>query len=91
MYDSRPIICRTFGLPSLHRDEKDEGVIDWCELNFTSVEPTLQFQADGIIDIDTLNTKLAGVNGLFVKESEFADERTAMDDIPGIDSDAAQA
>ena len=85
VYESRPIICRTFGLPSLHRNEQDEGEISWCELNFTNVSGDLAFQADGIIDIDTLNVKIEGVNKLFLKETELSRERISMDEIPNLD------
>src|SRR5581483_9350170 len=37
VYDARPVICRTYGLPSLHRNEKSEGELSWCELNFTNL------------------------------------------------------
>jgi Fe-S-cluster containining protein len=85
IYESRPVICRTFGLPSLHRNEKQEGVISWCELNFTDTANDFEFDADGIIDIDTLNLKITGVNRLFLKESGSTAERIAMDEIPDVD------
>ena len=85
------MICRTFGLPSLHRNESDEGVVSWCELNFTNVEDNFQLRADGIIDIDTLNMKLSGVNGLFLKESGATEERIALDDIPKLDAGLVQS
>ncbi len=90
IYESRPVICRTFGMPSLHRNENGEGVLTWCDLNFTDVGENFEIQADGIIDIDTLNTKLAGVNGLFQKESGLEAERIAMDDIPNLDTSLTQ-
>jgi Fe-S-cluster containining protein len=86
IYESRPAICRTFGLPSLHRNEQEEAVISWCELNFTNTGEDFEFQADGIIDIDTLNTKIAGVNGLFLKESGLTVERIALEDVPKLDT-----
>src|SRR5207247_2457812 len=58
VYAARPVICRTYGLPALHRNEKAEGEISWCELNFTNVPNDFAFQADGIIDINTLNVKI---------------------------------
>ena len=85
VYAARPIICRTYGLPSLHRNEKAEAEISWCELNFTNVQDDFAFQADGIIDIDTLNAKLAGVNSLFLKESGSDQERIPMDEVPKLD------
>jgi Fe-S-cluster containining protein len=85
VYESRPIICRTFGLPSLHRKEEAEGEISWCELNFTNASGDFGFQADGIIDIDILNLKIEGVNRLFLKESGLRQERISMDEIPNLD------
>jgi Fe-S-cluster containining protein len=86
VYESRPVICRTFGLPSLHRNEKGEGVASWCELNFTNAASDFTFQADGIIDVDMLNAKLAAVNSLFLKESGLTRERIPMDEIPKLDT-----
>src|SRR5215471_16429049 len=81
VYESRPIICRTYGLPSLHRNQQAEGEISWCELNFTEVPNDFAFKADGIVDIDTLNVKIEGVNSLFLKESGLSQQRIAMDEI----------
>jgi Fe-S-cluster containining protein len=86
IYAERPAICRTFGLPSLHRNESQEGVISWCELNFTQVGEEFEFAAEGIIDVDTLNLKIAGVNSLFLKESGTTAERISLDDIPNLDT-----
>ena len=85
VYAARPVICRTYGLPSLHRNEKEEGEISWCELNFTNIPDDFALQADGIIDIDTVNVKIEGVNGLFLKESGLSEQRIAMDEIPDLD------
>jgi Fe-S-cluster containining protein len=85
VYAARPVICRTYGLPSLHRNENADAEISWCELNFTNVGDDFAFQADGIIDIDTLNAKLSGVNTLFMKESGSDQERIPMDEIPKLD------
>lgn len=85
VYASRPMMCRTFGLPSLHRNENQEGEISWCNLNFTNVLENFSFAADGIIDVDTLDTKLAGINKLFLTEAGLMRERIAMDEIPKLD------
>ena len=90
VYEARPAICRTYGLPSLHRNEKMEPGISWCELNFTNVPDDFGFQADGIIDLDTLNAKIAGVNSLFLKESGLIQVRFPMDEIPDLDPGALQ-
>jgi len=91
VYESRPIICRTYGLPSLHRNQQAEGEISWCELNFTEVPNDFAFKADGIVDIDTLNVKIEGVNSLFLKESGLSQQRIAMDEIPDIDTRILQS
>ena len=90
VYEARPVICRTYGLPSLNRNEKAEAEISWCELNFTNVPGDFGFQADGIIDLDTLNAKVAGVNNLFLKEAGLNQERVPMDEIPNLDAGTLQ-
>jgi uncharacterized protein len=90
VYEARPVICRTYGLPSLHRNEKNEAEISWCELNFTNVPDEFGFQADGIIDLDTLNAKISGVSSLFLKETGLSEERIPMDEIPDLDTRVLQ-
>ena len=90
VYEARPVICRTYGLPSLHRNEKAEAEISWCELNFTNVPGDFGFQADGIIDLETLNAKVAGVNNLFLKETGLSQERVPLDEIPDLDPGSLQ-
>ncbi len=42
IYDARPLVCRTFGLP-LHEGEQYIG--DVCELNFTDAEAGQKMEA----------------------------------------------
>lgn len=63
LYDARPIICRTHGLPLLV-----EGAVDYCPLNFVGVG---QLPASAVIDLERLNELLATVNHLFVQESKW--------------------
>lgn len=65
LYPSRPVICRTHGLPVLVR--REEGTtVDCCPFNFTSgAEP----DPLNSLDIEQLNTTLVTVNGLFVKQA----------------------
>ena len=65
LYEARPLICRTHGLPLLGRRD-GERFIDHCPLNFQGME---SLPASAVIDLETLNTTLAAVNRLFVKES----------------------
>jgi len=63
----------------------------WCELNFTNVNDDFAFEADGIIDLDALNVKIAGVNQLLLKESGLTGERVALDEIPNLDASILQS
>ncbi len=74
LYEARPVICRTHGLPLLtSRDGK--RAIDFCPMNFHGVD-TLPGSA--VIDLDRLNTTLAAINALFVAEF-FADAPPARE------------
>lgn len=62
LYATRPIICRTHGLPILTRDEIAQN-IDFCPRNFTGVKT---IPGHLVIDLDRLNTTLVAINALFV-------------------------
>ncbi len=73
-YDTRPIICRTHGLPiMIVRQGKPE--VDFCPLNFTHVT-TLSGKA--MIDLDRLNNTLAAINALFAERSGNLPERLTI-------------
>ncbi len=63
LYGSRPIICRTHGLPILTR-ESGSPAVDFCPRNFRGVE---SLPGKSVIDLDLLNTSLAAINSVFVK------------------------
>lgn len=64
LYEGRPIICRTHGLPLLMGDG-DERRIDFCDLNFRDLS---SLPARAVIDLNLLNTTLAAIDNLFVSE-----------------------
>jgi len=66
LYDARPIICRTHGLPILY-SEDDQRRLDCCPLNVIEGE-TLAGSA--IIDLDKLNTLLVAVNSLYLSQTD---------------------
>ncbi len=76
LYAARPLICRTHGLPLLLA-EGEERRIDFCPRNFTQIR---SLPATAVLDLERLNTALAGVNALFVREAlggaEFARRRS---------------
>ncbi len=65
LYQARPIICRTHGLPILTREFDGQPSVDFCPRNFKGVE---SLTGNAIIDLDLLNTSLAAVNALFCSE-----------------------
>jgi len=65
LYDARPIICRTHGLPIIY-DTGQERKIDYCPLNLTDRE---SFPGSLIIDVDKLNLLLVAINALFLAKS----------------------
>lgn len=68
LYDRRPIICRTHGLPIL-TGETSPRTIDFCPRNFQRLE---SIPGSAVIDLDRLNDTLAAVNALFMR-SYFED------------------
>ncbi len=70
LYDARPIICRTHGLPIIYT-EGNERKVDCCPLNLSEAEQPVSGCA--IIDIDRLNTLLVAVNALFLSHAEAGD------------------
>ena len=64
LYASRPIICRTHGLPILTvRD--DARSIDFCPLNFQGLDT---LPGNAVVDLERLNTLLDSVNRLFIAQ-----------------------
>jgi len=64
LYESRPIICRTHGLPLLAGSGRDWR-LDWCPENFQGVK---SLPDSAVINLDVLNTTLASINALFLAE-----------------------
>jgi Fe-S-cluster containining protein len=61
LYQARPIICRTHGLP-LIADREGEKTIDFCPKNFSGIS---SFPAADVLNLDLLNSTLAVINGVF--------------------------
>lgn len=72
IYQHRPIMCRTHGLPLLYSNDNGEFELSACELNFT------EFDFDDFTDENTLpqdkyNSKLFLLNREFI--TEFKDKK----------------
>nr|WP_320119414.1 YkgJ family cysteine cluster protein [uncultured Marinifilum sp.] len=74
IYESRPFICRTHGLPLLFMNQEgDAWELSACPLNFTSFD---DFHSENTFPQDTYNSKLFLINQEFVKnykEEQFND------------------
>ena len=66
LYASRPIICRTHGLPILYTDS-EERHIDCCPRNLEGCD---SLPASAVIDVDRLNVLLVAVNALYRSQAE---------------------
>jgi uncharacterized protein len=65
IYDHRPFICRTHGLPLLYMNEED-WVLSHCELNFTEA-PEDYFDEENTFAQDTWNSRLYLLNREYLK------------------------
>jgi uncharacterized protein len=66
IYDSRPVICRTHGLPLLYMGmESDEYELSLCELNFTEYDFE-DFDEENTYPMDRINSQLYQINKNFV-------------------------
>jgi len=74
LYQARPIICRTQGLPLLLR-EADSLRIDYCPLNFNDLET---LPGELAVDLDRLNQLLVAVNLHFCRQTGTPVERQGI-------------
>jgi Fe-S-cluster containining protein len=85
IYQSRPLICRTQGLPLLIEAEDGGQEVDFCPLNFTEAGAVDDLDEDHLAPLDALNLRLALVNLEHCREKGLSDEvggaRTKMADI----------
>ena len=69
LYEARPIICRTHGLPIIYTTDGQRSS-DCCPHNLTEVE---SLSGSSVIDLDKLNTLLVAVNSIYLSQSESAE------------------
>jgi hypothetical protein len=85
VYESRPLICRTQGLPLLIEAEDGWQEVDFCPLNFTAPNAFDDLDDDHLAPLDALNLKLAIVNLQYCQENgvdrEAIGERQKMSEI----------
>lgn len=69
LYEARPIICRTHGLPIVYTMDKQSNS-DCCPFNLTETE---SLSGSSVIDLDKLNTLLVAVNSIYLSHAEIPD------------------
>lgn len=74
IYETRPLICRTQGLPLLIEAEDGEKEVDFCPLNFTSPGAIDDLDEDHLAPLDELNLRLALLNLEYCRETGLGDE-----------------
>ncbi len=78
IYNLRPMICRTHGLPLLYANDDGEWELSTCELNFKNFNFD-EFSAENTFAQDKFNSKLFVLNKHFV--AEFKEENYAEFDL----------
>jgi Fe-S-cluster containining protein len=66
IYNARPIICRTHGLPLIYMNEEGDWELSACELNFTAFNFE-EFSETNTFPQDTFNSKLFMLNKEFIR------------------------
>jgi len=64
VYEQRPLICRTHGLP-LVSSTLTEGEVDCCPLNLPALAGVVELEADLVLDLDRLTGNLMRLNLAF--------------------------
>jgi Fe-S-cluster containining protein len=78
IYEHRPIICRTHGLPLLFMND-EEWELSACELNFTDFDDE-DFSAENTFPQDKFNSELFIINKNYIKENNL--QHSEFDLIP---------
>ncbi len=78
IYNRRPVICRTQGLPILMTANDGVEEVDWCPLNFTTPDAENELDEDHLLRLDPLNLKLALVNLGDSRELGLGDETSGL-------------
>ncbi len=62
IYASRPIICRTQGLPLLITNDDGSREVDFCPLNFGLPNATNELHEDSLVLLESVNERLVRAN-----------------------------
>lgn len=65
LYQNRPVLCRSHGLPLLYHDGLESG-IGFCELNF--LNGPIEFTDANILNMDAVNAKLMHIDQVWAEK-----------------------
>ncbi|TPV95355.1 MAG: YkgJ family cysteine cluster protein [Myxococcales bacterium FL481] len=77
IYEVRPVVCRSHGLPLLAQD----GLRDCCPLNFTGTVTVEDLDASALLNLDTLNTMLGAIDHAYTQQTHRPTERVSLRDL----------
>lgn len=80
VYENRPLICRTHGLP-LVSGSLTEGEVDCCPLNLPALAGVAELEIDLVLDLDRLTENLMRLNLAFfllLGQPEMAEARFSL-------------
>ncbi len=80
IYESRPVICRTHGLPLLV-DTGEEIGVDYCRSNFAERDHAEPFDGPEVLDTLELNADLRRINEKFIGSNLTPETRVDILDI----------
>ncbi|VAX17300.1 hypothetical protein MNBD_NITROSPINAE01-1002 [hydrothermal vent metagenome] len=80
IYESRPVICRTHGLPLLV-DTGEEIGVDYCQSNFADRDHAEPFDGTEVMDTLELNANLRRINEEFIGSNLTPETRIDILDI----------
>ena len=68
LYEARPIICRTHGLPIAYLDDASGAMtVSFCPKNFRQADPDdLDFGPENTLDLEWLNGELFAINLAYI-------------------------
>lgn len=81
VYEHRPLICRSHGLPVWVEPSEAPGRIDVCPLNFTTAPPP----QESVLRLEALNQPLSVMARMF----DGTGQRVALTDLAGLPRDPA--
>lgn len=73
VYEARPLICRTQGLPLLIEAEDGAPEVDFCPLNFVTPGAVDDLDENNLVPLNAINLRLAVINLQYERANRIGD------------------